>query len=487
MTTIVWFREDLRLEDHSALVHAMKVGLPVIGLYLFDPHAWLKHDTAACRINFNLRNLSCLQRELRKKNIPLLLLEVKHSDDQLNIFEVLANHTSLLCFNNRHEINEQRRDASIEAIWLANGKRIARFIDHVLLSPGTVLTKAGQAFSVFTPYKNAFIRTVIEQGLSLQPLKSFAKQAPFELPIALTKALTRVCRQHDSVPLSWPGIHATVPETYWPGGEAEAQLRLSNFIKTKITAYQKNRDYPSLAGTSQLSPYLAAGVLSPRQCLYAARCANDGKLVGGHEGIACWINELLWREFYQHVLWAFPRVSMHQPFKLSTLNLAWNNNEPLFSAWCEGRTGLPLIDAAMRQLQQTGWMHNRLRMVVAMFLTKHCFIDWRWGERFFMQHLIDGDLAANNGGWQWSASTGTDAVPYFRIFNPVRQSQRFDPEGHFIRQYCPELASLDNKWIHTPWLCDQPGQSHYPLPIVDLVKAKAHALAAFKALNAAEA
>ncbi len=255
------------------------------------------------------------------------------------------------------------------------------------------------------------------------------------------------------------------------------------FCAEAIDGYAEQRDFPALPGTSQLSAYLAAGVLSVRQCLHAALAANQGEFASGNAGVVTWINELLWRDFYSHILVGYSKVSRNRAFKPETEALPWRDAPEDLLAWQQGRTGFPIIDAAMRQLLATGWMHNRLRMVVAMFLTKNLLIDWREGERFFMQHLIDGDLAANNGGWQWSASTGTDAVPYFRIFNPISQSQRFDPQGDFIRYWLPELKHLSNKDIHQ---AKQLGglfeRNDYPQPIVDLSSSRKRALNAFKQL-----
>ena len=274
----------------------------------------------------------------------------------------------------------------------------------------------------------------------------------------------------------------------WPAGEAAAQRRLAEFADTALGRYDSQRDFPALPGTSQLSPYLATGVLSPRQCLHAALAANGGEFASGNTGAVSWINELLWREFYKHVLVGYPRVSMGRAFRAETEALAWRDAPADLEAWQQGRTGIPIVDAAMRQLLATGWMHNRLRMIVAMFLTKNLLIDWRAGERWFMQHLIDGDLAANNGGWQWSASTGTDAVPYFRLFNPLSQSKRFDPDGRFIRQWVPELAGLDARDIHHPAALGGPfGVPGYPAPIVDLPRSRERALAAFRNLPPREA
>jgi deoxyribodipyrimidine photo-lyase len=260
---------------------------------------------------------------------------------------------------------------------------------------------------------------------------------------------------------------------------------LQTFIEHRIRNYQTTRDFPGLDATSRLSVYLTSGILSVRQCLHAAIVANQGHMAEGDGGIATWISELIWRDFYHHILVGYPRVSRHQPFKLATNRIAWRDAPEDLHAWQTGQTGFPIIDAAMRQLNQTGWMHNRLRMVVAMFLTKNLLIDWRHGERWFMQHLIDGDLAANNGGWQWSASTGTDAVPYFRIFNPVSQSKRFDPDGEFIRQWVPELARVDDKHIHDPHSAKDKRYAAlaYPQPIVDLPASRERALDAFGNLS----
>jgi deoxyribodipyrimidine photo-lyase len=234
-------------------------------------------------------------------------------------------------------------------------------------------------------------------------------------------------------------------------------------------------------GTSTLSPYLASGIVSARQCFHYAMIKRHH--AASSVGFDTWISELCWRDFYKHILVAFPKVCRNQPFKDETKALKWQQDEVLFTAWCNGKTGYPIIDAAMRQLKKTGWMHNRLRMITAMFLTKDLFIDWRLGERFFMQHLVDGDFSANNGGWQWSASTGNDAVPYFRIFNPVLQSKKFDPDGRFIRQFIPEISHLSDQQIHLPHAKGQVSQLNYPLPIVDHSLARTFTLSQFNALK----
>src|SRR5699024_841880 len=343
-------------------------------------------------------------------------------------------------------------------------------LDQLLFKPGSILTQSGTYFKVFSQFKKVCYSHL--HSYSPEPTQRPHAQAP--LPLS-----------SDPVPSAVNGFTALTAErqALWPAGEHAAQQRLAAFTEHAIADYAEQRDFPALAGTSQLSPYLTAGVISIRQCLHAARTANQGEFASGQHGIVTWINELLWREFYTHILVGYPRVARNRAFKPETEAVPWRNSEKDLLAWQQGRTGFPMIDAAMRQLLATGWMHNRLRMLVAMFLTKNLLLDWRLGERFFMQHLIDGNLAANNGGWQWSASTGTDAVPYFRIFNPISQSKRFDPKGDFIRHWLPELKQFNAKDIHQPRVsADLLNPSNYPKAIVDLAASRERALSAFKNL-----
>jgi deoxyribodipyrimidine photo-lyase len=285
--------------------------------------------------------------------------------------------------------------------------------------------------------------------------------------------------------LPFEKFSSPIDSALWPAGEKVAKRHLQHFIQHTLFSYDQTRDYPAIEGTSRLSPYLATGMISPRQCFLAALAANQGELTTGNKGALTWMSELIWREFYKHILVAYPRVSMHLPYRLETKKIDWRYNEKQWLAWQHGNTGYPIVDAAMRQLNTTGWMHNRLRMIVAMFFTKNLFFDWRLGEQYFIEHLIDGDLAANNGGWQWCASTGTDAAPYFRVFNTVTQSERFDEKGKFIRRYCPELTSLSDDTIHDPHgrapLLVQ--KLHYPASIVNLALSRKHAIETFKYLS----
>ena len=353
------------------------------------------------------------------------------------------------------------------------GSQIERFHDRVIVPPREISTKEGKFYSVFTPYRKVW-DGLADDNLVESPTPK--KQKPIDV-------------EASSVPTKVSGYKfSSSIDELWPPGEKEAQRRLKDYSK-RIDDYSSGRDLPAIDGTSQLSPYLAAGAISPRQCAALAIKANS-KEIGdlkepNNPGARVWLSELTWRDFYTHVLVGFPRVSMHRPFKEKTEGIKWRDDEKDFEAWKNGQTGYPIVDAGMRQLKETGWMHNRLRMVTAMFLTKHLLIDWRMGERHFMENLIDGDLAANNGGWQWSASTGTDSVPYFRIFSPFSQSKRFDTKGEFIYRMCPELAEVPAKALHDEKKLREAVQefdSEYCDYIVDYSKGRARALAAFKKL-----
>ena len=470
---LLWLRNDLRIQDNTALAAALQAG-PTVAVFLLSPEQWLAHDDAACKVDFWLRNLVELQKSLATLNVPLL---IRYAAEWQQAPEVLAElcqqlNISAVQVNTEYGIHESQRDLAVGALLVDQGILFHNHFDQLLFKPGSVLTQTGTYFKVFSQFKK----------ICYQRLYDYLPET-----IATPKAQAALDIASDAIPNAVAGFAATDPsvQALWPAGEQAAQHRLQTFAEQAIDDYLDERDIPALPGTSQLSAYLAAGVISVRQCLHAALAANQGEFDSGKPGVVTWINELLWREFYKHILVGYPKVSRSRAFKPETEFLAWRHSPKDLLAWQQGRTGFPIIDAAMRQLLATGWMHNRLRMVVAMFLTKNLLIDWREGERFFMQHLIDGDLAANNGGWQWSASTGTDAVPYFRIFNPISQSQRFDPKGTFIRQWIPELKHLSDKEIHQPKLLTGLfGTADYPKPIVDLSASRQRALSAFKDLPA---
>ncbi|NUT76373.1 deoxyribodipyrimidine photo-lyase [Pseudomonas sp. C1C7] len=467
---LIWLRCDLRVNDNTALSAAAAAG-PCVAVYLLSPGQWKAHDDAACKVDFWLRNLQQLSSALGKLNIPLLIRTASHWDQAPKVLLELCRELKIdaVHFNEEYGVHESRRDAAVSEKLQDEGIAVHSYLDQLLFQPGSVLTKTGTYFQVFSQFRKVCYER-LHQSLP-HPVKAPKAQKPLKLA-------------SDEIPDHIRGFASPGDQLreLWPAGEAEAKRRLDSFTDAQIEHYLDERDFPAKPGTSQLSTYLAAGVISPRQCLHAALQSNQGEFDSGKAGVSTWINELLWREFYKHILVGYPRVSRHRAFRPETEALVWRDAPDDLAAWQEARTGLPIIDAAMRQLLETGWMHNRLRMIVAMFLTKNLLIDWREGERFFMRHLIDGDLAANNGGWQWSSSTGTDSAPYFRIFNPLSQSEKFDAQGLFIKHWLPELADLDKKEVHNPDVNGLFGVAGYPSPIVDLHASRARALAAFKNL-----
>ncbi|MFJ2366124.1 deoxyribodipyrimidine photo-lyase [Pseudomonas sp. NPDC087697] len=468
---LIWLRCDLRLHDNTALSAAAARG-PCLAVYLLSPQQWQAHDDAPCKVDFWLRNLRELSLALGDLNIPLLIRTAARWDDAPQVLGQLCTELNVeaVHVNEEYGVNESRRDAAVTKTLDAAGIGFYSYLDQLLFKPGSVLTRTGTYFQVFSQFRKVCYARL--HGALPRLIAAPGIQAPTAI-------------NSDPIPSQVEGFDTPCGHlrAFWPAGEREAHRRLENFAQGQIDDYKDQRDFPAIPGTSQLSAYLAAGVISPRQCLHAALQSNQGEFESGSVGAVTWINELLWREFYKHILVGYPRVSRHRAFRPETEALAWRDAPDELAAWKEARTGLPIIDAAMRQLLETGWMHNRLRMVVAMFLTKNLLIDWREGERFFMRHLIDGDLAANNGGWQWSASTGTDSAPWFRIFNPLSQSEKFDADGLFIKHWIPELAGMNKKAIHNPAAIGGLfGVAGYPQPIVNLGLTRERVLVAFKQL-----
>ncbi|TFH87090.1 deoxyribodipyrimidine photo-lyase [Billgrantia azerbaijanica] len=468
---LVWFRSDLRVHDNTALAAAARRG-PVIAVFLRTMAQWQRHGHGANKLDFWQRGVAALGESLARLNIPLLHRDIGTFQGAPDALLALAQAHGAreLHFNHEYPLDEQRRDAQVCERFQAAGLQAVGHHDAVAFAPGELLTGQGEAYRIFTPFRRAWHRALTPERLAIRDTPP--PQAP--LPIAT-----------DPRPGDLPAL-ADVPvaRERWPAGEGPAAERLARFLRCRAHHYAAQRDFPALAGTSELSPYLALGMLSHRQCLQAVLAENDGRLAEGDAGLVAWVNELVWREFYRHVAAGFPRVCRHRAFQTHTEALPWRDDDAGFAAWCEGRTGYPLVDAAMRQLTQSGWMHNRLRMLTAMFLAKHLLVDWRRGEAFFLRHLVDGEFCANNGGWQWAASTGTDAVPYFRLFNPTTQSRRFDPDGTFIADLVPELATLPTAQRHDPPRGVR-RQLGYPPPIVDHQAARQRALATFQALKEA--
>ncbi|MFZ5951694.1 MAG: deoxyribodipyrimidine photo-lyase [Candidatus Rifleibacteriota bacterium] len=478
MRSLIWFRRDLRLADNRALFEAASSSKQLAGLYFVTPDQWDLHDESPAKLAFWHQNLVCLHERLNRLNIPLLLVEVKgFAEIPEKLVEIAElSRAERVYFNHEYEFNERQRDEKTLLALKKAGVEALAFHDRLLIQPGRVLTGQDKPYTVYTPFRNNWAKQIFKNDIRV-----LTEPAPLQKwPIA--DEISELSK-HLFEKRSWnPCSHAS-SEWCLPG-EVTAHSRLRYFVGQLVEKYDHDRDYPAQDGTSRLSPYLAAGVLSSRQCLAEILVSQkNGQLPDFSSGSGSWLNEIIWRDFYSHVMVAFPRVSKGLPFQLITEKVKWRYDEKQLQAWQQGLTGYPIVDAAMRQLQQTGWMHNRLRMIAAMFLSKHLLLDWRLGERHFMKLLLDGDLAANNGGWQWSASTGTDAAPYFRVFNPFSQSQKFDAAGSFIRKFCPELEPISAKALHDPELLKTEVRFYkidYPEPVVEHSAARARAIAAFK-------
>jgi deoxyribodipyrimidine photo-lyase len=465
-TTIWWVRRDLRLTDNQALLAALDRADRVVPAYILDPVLLSSPYAGPKRLAFLFEGLRQLDTDLRGRDSRLVVRR-GHPHEQLSRL-VAESGAELVVAEEDYSPYARQRDARLAEslpLWLVSGLTV-----H---PPGSVLKDDGTPYTVFTPFSRAWKGLPLPDPCDLLPV-------PDRIP-------TPAQPVGQSIP-DQPVVPAQVP--FLPG-EAEARRRLAAFAEgeaSPIYAYAEDRNRMDLAGTSTLSPYLRFGMLSARQAVVAALEAIDAApRAGARKGAETWLNELVWREFYFHILHHFPHVRARS-FRPEYDAVRWTHDEANFAAWCEGHTGYPVVDAAMRQLAATGWMHNRARMIVASFLVKDLLIDWRWGERWFMQHLVDGDPAANNGGWQWTAGTGTDAVPYFRVFNPVLQGEKYDPEGDYVRRWVPELEQVPDKFIQHPWdmpldLQEEVGciiGHDYPEPIVDHNWARERTLDAYK-------
>ncbi|KAI1306459.1 hypothetical protein EDD11_004751 [Mortierella claussenii] len=481
---LMWFRTDLRLQDNKALYEASmrsKVGARcLIALYIISEEEWEDHDEAPIKIDFWMRNLTCLKKGLDELMIPLVVKTAKHKTDVVNVVEQVVKEMDIshVFWNADLMVNEQRRDAKVKkALLKLPGVRVEECDNECIINPSEVRTKSGNPYTVFTPFFNTWCKLIETEPHYLE-----LSGPPDANPLEAKQLYANIFKS--SPPDSYPhSLDVQKINQMYPAGEQAAHERLRSFLQGKAKDYQHGRDMPIKEGTSVISPYLSSGIISNRQCVAIARAANKNKITSGDDGIKAWIRELAWREFYKNILVAFPRICMNRAFQPKTEQVNWSDSEEHFQRWCEGKTGFPIVDAGMRQLNGSGYMHNRLRMVTSCFLVKDLLIDWRKGERYFMSSLIDGDLANNNGGWQWSASTGTDAQPYFRVFNPLLQSQRFDPTGEYIRKWVPELKGLNAKQIHDPSHTlggKEFAKLGYPKPIVDHATAKQRYVDEFK-------
>jgi deoxyribodipyrimidine photo-lyase len=468
-TALVWFRRDLRLIDHTALHCALAENQRVYCVFVFDTTILAGLPRADRRVEFIWHAIKQLDAALRERGGALIVL---HGDPCQQIPKLAQKlGASSVHANRDYEPQAIARDRAVAEQLAQLEIEFSDYKDQVIFERDEVMTLSGTPFSVFTPYKNAWLKRLSAHALEVQtPNDSYTHLVAADEAAAIPS-------------LKELGFEETnLSELKFPLGMSGAQALFEDF-QDRIVDYKEARDFPAVKGVSYLSTHLRFGTISIRQ-LAAFAYAQGGR------GAETWLSELIWREFYMMILWHHPRVISHC-FKPEYDALVWDEDETLFAAWCEGRTGYPLVDAAMRQINQSGYMHNRLRMVVASFLTKDLGISWQRGEAYFAQHLNDFDLSANNGGWQWAASTGCDAQPYFRIFNPITQSERFDPNGKFIRRYVPELAAVPDKYIHAPWLMKPIDVTSsgvmigrdYPEPVVDHAAARERTLARFKAVK----
>lgn len=453
MSIIVWHRRDLRIDDHPALARAVELNQEIIGIFIFDPQILQGGMTGTAQVSFMLDCLGELQTSYRQLGSDLWLF----MGDAVEVLTQLVQEikANALLFNQDVEPYALKRDRAVVDAISCLGVNVESFLDISLVNPAAIATQLGDPYRVFTPFWRNW--------------SNLAKPKPYARPaqiLGLSKSIETSPRI--SLPsladLGFSPHNLDLPKA----GEAAAQQLLQDFCQPRqLLRYQEQRNFPGLNGTSRLSPHLRFGTVGIRR-VWATAIATQPLIDSNEaqESLQTWQQELAWREFYQHVLLHFPELEQ-RAYRPQMQRFIWDQDQERFGAWCEGRTGVPIIDAAMRQLNQTGWMHNRCRMIVASFLTKDLLLNWQWGERYFMQHLVDGDLAANNGGWQWSASSGMDPKP-LRIFNPSAQAKKFDPEADYIRRYLPEIAKLTNVELLSgnihPQKCRALG---YPLPLVN--------------------
>jgi len=475
--SLVWFRRDLRVDDHAALHHALLSSRQVTGVFVFDTDILAGLPSDDRRVHFIHASLLELDARLRSMGGYLI---VRHGRAALEIPRLAAEMDAESVFaNHDYEPHAIRRDSAVLAALRRDGRSLQTFKDQVVFERDEVLTLAGGPFSVFTPYKNAWLKRLGREPEAIAPFETAPHAASLAPP------------PPGHVLPSLEQLGFTAPAGPQPEAGMTGAERLLDAFLERLARYDHARDFPALDATSRLSLHLRFGTLGVRRLVRLLRERIDRG--DGGQGAPVWLSELIWREFYMMILARHPRV-VDACFKPAFDTLRWDEGDDadaLFAAWCEGRTGYPLVDAAMLQLNHTGFMHNRLRMVTASFLTKDLGLDWRRGEAYFARRLDDYELSSNNGGWQWAASTGCDAQPWFRIFNPVTQSRRFDADGTFIRQWLPQLGKLEGVALHAPWLAKPAlleaagivlGRD-YPHPVVDHEQAREKTLARFRALK----
>jgi deoxyribodipyrimidine photo-lyase len=459
-TAIWWIRRDLRLHDNAALHAALDGGRRVVPAFILDERLLAVPAGSPRRNAFLFQGLAALDASLRERGSRLV---VRRGDPAIELRRLVQEaRAEAIVAHVDHSPFSRRRDARVAAdlplTWVGG---------VTIQPPELVLRRDGSPYTVFGAFRRAWRALPPPSSGGLLPAPAILPPPPAV----------------NGLPLD-PGRASDE----FPAGEGEALRRLEAFLAEPARRYDEGRNRLDLTGTSALSPYFRFGMISPRLAFARASAELDSAAPEARRSLQTWIDELIWREFFIAILHRFPQV-LHTAFRPALRDIRWRDDPQAFDAWTSGRTGYPIVDAAMRQLARTGWMPNRARMITASFLTKDLLVDWRRGERWFMHHLIDGDPAANNGGWQWTAGVGTDAAPYFRIFNPIRQAARFDPRGAYVRRWVPELEGVPDEHIHEPWRMASSDQARlgcrigpdYPAPIVDHMAQRAYVLAAYRA------
>ncbi|MCX6115911.1 MAG: deoxyribodipyrimidine photo-lyase [Proteobacteria bacterium] len=483
---IHWFRRDLRVTGNAALrENFLRHQGRVVGIFTFDHKFLGRPDFSSDRFEFFLNCLRSLRSELHDIGSDLLVLN-DGPDIGFEMVLSLCKQLNVSAFktvswNRDYEPFARQRDCRLQSYFQSNGVEIIQCRDHLMIEPHELAKPDGTSYHVYTPFAKKWFELIQSPSMQdridiqLKVLKSSGEPKNPKLFKLKWIDLFGSSTPKDHCDSMYQENHRRTTISV-PAGSASTALGIAKNWPKKIAQYKELRDYPAIEGTSKLSMFLKNGSIVSSQIVAMSQIQKTP--FKADSGQTTFLKELAWREFYYHLMWHYPRIE-YEAFQVKYIDLPWENNEEWFEAWKIGMTGFPIVDAGMRQLLTTGWMHNRVRMIVASFLTKDLLIDWRWGEKWFMQKLLDGDLAPNNGGWQWAASTGCDAQPYFRIFNPESQSERFDADGAYIKTFVPELKSLSAKEIHNPSK-DVRSKLGYPQPIVDHSVQRMAAMALFK-------
>ncbi|MEO0509226.1 MAG: deoxyribodipyrimidine photo-lyase [Verrucomicrobiota bacterium] len=470
--TILWFRNDLRLSDNAALAEAIHVGEPIVPIYINDDESYGEWKLGGASKWWLHQALKSLDRQLLNLRGKIVL----RNGEALSVLRELIETTGAgrVYWNRRYEGHLRELDASIKRDLVDIGIEVKSFNSSLLVEPHTVSTGSGQPYKVYTPFFKAVKDRPVKEPVEIDFSKlKFPDTFPESVPLDALGLLPKV---------NW---HSEM-ETMWDVSEEGALSGLERFLESAVQKYDVDRDRPDFDGTSALSPYLHFGLIGPRQIVAALKERTD--LSG--DGPFVYLKEIYWREFAYNVLYHFPHTA-DAPLRPEFNEFPWERNEEVLGRWQRGETGYPIVDAGMRQLWRTGWMHNRVRMIVASLLVKHLLHSWKDGAAWFWDTLLDADLASNTLGWQWSGGCGADAAPYFRVFNPIIQGQKFDPDGAYVKSYVPELEKLPAKFIHAPWEAPPGILQHagielgndYPLPIVEHKEGRGRALAAFEAFK----